>query len=66
MSTILFILIGLWLAKGLIEVFGGLIQIALGLICGTVGILLTVIAVALDGVVRLWEIGFTGAAQPGS
>lgn len=58
MTAIFSVLLGIWMAKGLVEVSIGIGQILAGLICGVAGGCLFLIASIFEGLGTLWQIAF--------
>jgi len=58
MTAIISVLLGLWIAKGLVNVLIGIGQILVGLICGVAAGCLFVIASVFEGLETLWQIAF--------
>jgi hypothetical protein len=54
--TILGILVGLWLLKGLFDLSVGLGQILLGLLSGIAGVILIILSYIVEGFEKLWDI----------
>ena len=53
MQQILFVLIGLWLLKGVYDLGLGLAQILLGILCGIGGALLIALSYPVEGIEKL-------------
>lgn len=56
MTTILAVLIGLWLLKGAADLFKGLALILAGICAGIAGVLLIILSYIVEGFEKLWEL----------
>jgi len=58
MTTILHLLVAVWLAKAAGETCIGILQIFAGLACGLLGLALLALANLIEILTRLWETAF--------
>jgi len=58
MTTLISFCVALWLAHVLARAGAGILQILAGLCCGLFGIVLVVLAIALQALESLWQTAF--------
>lgn len=56
MQTILVVLIGLWLLKGLADLSTGIVQILAGILSGIAGVILIILSYIVEGFEKLWDL----------
>lgn len=58
MTTILYVIIALWLAKAAVETCIGILQVVAGLACSVLSLTLLGLASLIEILSRLWETAF--------